>query len=137
MMWDKALEGIRAAIAAFPPLADMYGANVRQASTSNMPFDPKVPTLEYTVITDTVTEQWEPMIVQFDIWGRTVEQMIEGERALRNLFTPILPREFGGVFMLSEVIDAAHLSVPDRAGYYGRGLRIRFAPLREHYQPTA
>lgn len=135
MMWDRVIEAIRAAILADPVLSQIFGDAVRMATTSAEPFNPPAPLLEYTVLTDTEVEQWAPCLIQFDVWSPDVERMLAGERALRRLFTPTMPTSYGEVYMWSEYIDGAVLATPDRNGFNGRGLRFRFSPLREQYNP--
>lgn len=135
MMWDRVIEAARAAIQADPNLSQIFGEAVRMAAASATPFNPKTPVLEYSLIGNTETEIWEPSIIQFDIWTPDVDRMIAAERALRRLFTPALPRAYGAVYMWTEYIDGAVLATPDRNGFYGRGLRFRFSPLRERYNP--
>jgi hypothetical protein len=43
----------------------------------------------------------------------------------------------GGVTMFSEFNDASDLATPSRSGYTGRGVRFRFAPLRQQYAQPA
>lgn len=135
MIWDRAIEAIRAAILADANLTQIFGDAVRMAAASDIPFEPKVPLLEYSVLTDTESEQWAPMIVQFDVWAPDVDRLLAGERALRRLFVPVLPRSYAGLFMLSEYVDGEVLATPDRNGFHGRGLRFKFSPLLERNNP--
>lgn len=137
MMWDRVLEAIRQAIVDDANLRSIYGDAVRMAATSATPFNPSAPLLEYTVLTDTEVEQWAPCLIQFDLWSPDVDRLLAGERALRRLFTPTMPTRYGEeeVYMWSEFVDGAVLATPDRNGFFGRGLRFRFSPLREQYNP--
>jgi hypothetical protein len=135
MMWDRVIEAAKAAIQADANLSAIFGDAVRRAAPSTTPFEPKVPILEYTIVTDTENELWAPTIIQFDVWSPDVDRLLAAERGLRRLFTPALPRRYGEVFMWTEFVDGAVLATPDRNGFHGRGLRFRFSPLRERYNP--
>lgn len=130
MMWDLVMERIRTEILADPILIGIYGSAYRAAGTGEQ----IVPSLEWTLIGDTETELWAPMIVQFDQWTKTANQNRQSELRLRGLYHCNIPRRINNdLTMWSEYTDGSILPIPDRSGIYGRAIRFRFAPLRAQY----
>lgn len=129
MMWDHVMETVKDLITAHPVLSTMFGENFRRSG----PTDQLVPVIEWTLLGDTESELWAPMLVQFDCWTDTAEDVRRAERLLRGMFHQQTSIIFDTYTMLTEYADGADLAVPNRAGYAGRGVRFRMTPLRQQY----
>jgi len=131
MMWAEVMERVVAQIAAHPTLGVLYENRVRMASPSG---EQQVPGIEWTLIGDTETELWEPILIQIDIWYTDHVVMIQTERIIRGMFRQDLPFKLGGDFTVIATFETGvSLAVPDRSNFYGRGLRFRIAALRNQY----
>lgn len=128
MRWDDVAKAVAAAAATDPTLVAIYGDAVRMGAAAQ---DHMVPSLEYMIVTDSGSELWEPVVIQWDQWTRDLPDLIASERALRKLFEQDSPVTIGGVYMWAMFTDGADLNSPDRAGYFGRAVRFRFTPIRE------
>jgi hypothetical protein len=127
MRWHDVIWAISRAAAEDPILQGLYGEAIRMSGTQ----EHEVPSLEYQVISDTASELWEPVTVQWDQWTDSLNDLVISEAALRSLFDHAVPVTLEDVVMWAEFTDGAQLSVPDRAGFYGRAARFRFTPLRD------
>jgi hypothetical protein len=128
MRWGDVVQAIAAAAAQNAVLASIYGETVRLAAPAQ---EHVVPALEYRIITDSESELWAPVLIQWDQWTETLDQLIASETALRKLFHQDLPVVIQGVWMWSEYTDGAELATPERAGFYGRAARFRHTPIRQ------
>jgi hypothetical protein len=130
MRWDDVLLVTSDAVMADITLTGIYGDSVRlkgsQAHT--------VPGLEYTLVSDVEGEVFEPIVVQWDQYASTLEDLIAGERALRHLFDQELQVTIGGVPMFCEFIDGVELEAPTGDNCYARAVRFSFHPIREALQ---
>lgn len=132
MRWDAVLQAILAEAEADTTLAGIYGDAIRLGGDTA----PDQPALNIRLITDSVDELWEPMIVQWDQWTRSDTQLVQSERALRALFVHEVPVSIQGVYMWAQLEDGAELGQitgtgPDRLNLFGRAIRIRYTPIRE------
>lgn len=133
MMWDQVLKRLVATVEQDVVLSGIYGTAMRLAGTGKT-FEPAAaPILEWTIIGDTESELWSPVIIQFDQWALTLGVVTTSERRLRTLFHQDLPTEYGGVIMWAQYEEGSVLASPDRNGFAGRAIRFRFTPLRERY----
>lgn len=129
MRWDDVLKASATAAAADPDLAAIYGEAVRLKATAQ---DHTVPGLLLWLVTDTAGELWEPVTIQWDQWTEDFQELVDSERALRKIFDKDNMVTIGGVTMFTVFTDGESLvDDPDRAGFYGRGLRFRMSPIRE------
>jgi len=132
-MWDNVMEAVIAELSNNTNIASLYTVDgklqIRMSSPSGKQ---QVPGIEWTLIGDTEAEVWEPMVVQFDMWYTDEATMRQTERIIRGM----LRQErmlIGGLRILANYVDGVALAVPDRANFYGRGIRFRIAALRERY----
>lgn len=133
-MWDHVMEYVKALVTVDPTLSGLFGTNFRKAGPA---VDLAVPVIEWSLLGDTETELWAPMLVQFDCWTNTAADSRAAERRLRGLFMRNTSIVFDTYTMLTEYSDGADLAVPNRSGYVGRGVRFRMTPLRQQYaRPT-
>jgi hypothetical protein len=108
----------------------IYGQRIRQRGTR----DHEVPSLDYWLVVDTEEEQDAPCIVQFDQYVESYEQLVLSEVELRRLFNHEVQVWIREVFGWVEFESGADLvESPNRAGFYGRAVRFRFAPLRRMF----
>ena len=98
MRWDAVGRAIAAEAAADPVLAGIYGPWVRMNAGAQ---DFHVPGLEWSLVTDSASELWEPCIIQWDQWVDDFDDLVISERALRRLFDHALDVEIGGVYTVS------------------------------------
>lgn len=133
MMWDNVMERVIAEIGANPNISALYTIDgrlqFRMASPSGQQ---QVPGIEWSLIGDTEGELWEPIVVQIDIWYTDESVMRQTERIIRSLLRQERMR-LDDLTLLISYVDGVALAVPDRANFYGRGLRFRIAALRERY----
>lgn len=131
MRWDEVLSAIHAALEDESEITDVVGVgNIRTAGAREF----VVPSLEVTVLSDDVTELWAPSDVQFDVFTRTMADLVTVERALRNLFDREGFVAIEGLPMWSFYLDGGPLEGPSlnvEGGVFARALRFRFAPVRE------
>lgn len=131
MRWDHVLDSLQQLLPNTPELIAIYGSNIRQSGEVEYV---KPNLLELTVTSDTMAEEiWNPIVIQFDQFCKTIEQLRDSERTLRNMLHHDVPISIFGVFMWSEFLEGFELETPARDGYFGRGLRFRFTPIREEY----
>lgn len=129
MMWDQVLIRLADVLGVDAVLSAMFPQ--RMGPTSG---EFRIPSLEWTLITDTENELWAPCIIQFDIWHPEMAQIVIAERRLRTLFhTAPLPFRVDDLDIYGEYIDGSVLAVPDRSSHNGRALRFRFTSLRSKY----
>lgn len=134
MRWDDVIRVTSAAAAANPILSGIFGEAIRAAGSAEF----EHPALEYTLISDTEEfEIWAPCVIQWDAFTPSMDSLIAAARALNGLFNHDIPVAILGTYMFAEYIDGAVLASPDVHGFYGRGFRYRFTPIREQYmRPT-
>ena len=131
MMWHEVMTRIVAQIAAHPTLGQLYADRIRMASPSGKQ---QVPGIEWSLLGDTEGELWEPILIQLDIWYTDDATMIQTEQILRGMFRQDLPFKLAGDFTVIATYEGGTmLAVPDRANFYGRGIRFRIAALRNQY----
>jgi hypothetical protein len=129
MMWDHVMERIVTLILADPVLAGIFGDHLRMAGSGKS----SVPSIEYTLITDTEGELWTPISIQFDLWTTSAVDSRTAERKLRGLLHHDLPQSIDGLTLWTTYTDGSPLATPDRSNFVGRALRFHFTPLREQY----
>lgn len=132
MKWDYVLDQLTAVVAADAALAAIFGTAFRYQGVGTF----TVPLLEQMLVADSETEQWNPMIVQWSGWTRTMADLLTTERRLRVLFHQELPVTIGEMPMWCQFEDAEPLTSPDRDDVFGRAWRFRVTPLRSLYDPV-
>jgi len=128
-MWDRVIQAASDMAAADGILINLY-PTMRNAG----PGKHSVPLLEHRLIADSEDELWSPVVIQWDQWHESMAAIIAGERQLRLLFHVETQRDYAGIPMWSQYVDAEWIASPDRDGYFGRAIRFRMTPLRERYQ---
>lgn len=133
MMWDQVMERVLAMLQANETLAGLFDDHFQMAGSSQL----KIPSVEYTILSDVNVEIWSPMLVQIDVWTKKAEDSRNAERIIRSLLDQRTSVQWDGVTVIASYTDGAFLSTPDRAGFIGRGLRFRFSALRQQYSQPA
>jgi hypothetical protein len=134
MMWDEVMERVLARLKENDTLSGLFGDDFRMASAGAKL---KVPSLEYTILTDTTSELMEPFLVQFDIWTEKAADNRTAERIVRSLLHQRTSTRWDDVALIADYMDGSFLATPDRANFIGRGLRFRFMPLKQQYSLPA
>lgn len=133
MMWDQVLLRIVGIVTTDAMLAEIYGEHMRMVGSGDF----QIPSLEWSLVSDSEQELWAPCVVQFDQWSEDSSAVVRSERRLRALFHQDLPAEFDGLIMTCTYIDGSVLASPDRDGFVGRAIRFQFTPLRSKYALSA
>ncbi len=126
MRWPDVTLAITTAAAANTVLEGIYGQAIRQKGNHKL----AIPSLEYLLISDTESEVFEPVVIQWDQFALSTADLIAGEAALRALFDHELGVTIEGVSMLCQFIDGSILETPSGDNYYARALRFEFEPVR-------
>lgn len=133
MMWDQVMERVLALLQANEHLTAIFADKFQMAGSSQL----KIPSVEYTILSDANSEIWVPMLVQFDLWTTKAGDNRVAERIVRSILDQRTSVQWDGVTVIASYTDGAFLSTPDRAGFIGRGLRFRFSALKQqHSQPA-
>ncbi len=126
MRWPDVLLAITTAAAADPVLDGIYGESIRQKGQQKL----QIPSLEYMLISDTESEVFEPIVVQWDQFALNPADLIASESALRTLFDHELGVVIEGVSLLCQFIDGSILETPSGDNYYARAIRFEFELVR-------
>jgi hypothetical protein len=129
MMWDHVMEHVKTLITVDVTLTAIFQGKFRKAGVGEM----SIPAIEWSLLGDTESELWAPMLVQFDCWTTKADDTRRAERRLRSLFHRPTSIRFDTYTMFSEYADGADLATPSRSNYTGRAVRFRFTPLRQQY----
>ena len=132
MRWAAVIGAISKVAAADPALVAIYGTAIRMNAGAQ---DYQMPGLEYQIIADSATELWEPVIIQWDQFTESLEDLVDSERALRKLFDHAFPVTMYGVYMWSEFEEGSELQSPSRENVFSRTVRFRYTPIRGDLRP--
>jgi hypothetical protein len=132
MKWPDLLAAIYHECNASPILTAIFGTSI--TDTEEREF--RVPTLRLDVISNVETENYEPTLMQFDIWTRRKQDQILAEAELRRLFHRETPYTIEGVGTWSRYEGRTRLEGP-QDGILGVAVDFRFEPLRTRYTPAA
>jgi hypothetical protein len=98
----------------------------------------EIPSMTCLFVTDEEDELFAPMQWQFDIYTRTLGEMVRVEKALRLLLHRNTYAAIGDVRMFAEFLDGRLLTGPERDPYFRRSLDFRLEPVRSrYYRPQA
>lgn len=135
MRWADVLSSLEQFLPNVPELLSIYGEDNIRLSGEVEYVKPNL--LELTLITDALEDEiWNPCVIQFDQFCDTIDLLRESEAVLRRLLHHDFPVELFGLYMWSEFTDGVELASPASDGYFGRGVRFRFTPLRSEYVPA-
>ena len=133
MKWDQVVKVAIDNILLDRTLANIYGTNVRKMGTG----DHLVPSLEWMKIGEAEDELWNPIVIQWDQWCHTWDDLAASERQLRRLFHQDVPIVLGGVGMWLQYVDSGDHTDAQRDNFAGGWVRFRYTPLREKYDPVS
>jgi hypothetical protein len=91
--------------------------------------EPRIPSVQYTVIVSTLGENFEPTLTQWDIFAAGMGQLVTAEERLRRIFHWVGWREVGGVAMAS-TYEASRDHPPPEPGRWHRSIDFRHQPIR-------
>jgi len=132
MKWPNLIAAIFEELQASPVLSAIFGSAItdteeRFAST---------PAIRFEIVSNVETENYEPTVVQFDIWTRTKQDQIIAEAEVRRLFHRETPYIVQGVGTWSRYEGRNRLEGP-QDGILGVAVDYHFEPLRSRYTPEA
>lgn len=127
MKWRTALNVLLRRVESDPEiLTALGGPHIYRSGEFRQP---RIPSVEYTVIVSTLTETMEPVLTQWDIFAASVSQLIMIETRLRRLLHWTGWREIEGV-SLSSLYDASRDHEPPEPGRWHRSIDFRHQPVR-------
>lgn len=130
MNWDTALPAILTKVEANADVQSVLGDPPALYMAGEREFE--VNSCEWQIISDTELELFNPILTQWDLWCRTMDELVTLEKALRSELHHDLPVMFGAVGMWSELVGARVLPGAGGAGegIHNRSLDFRFTPVR-------
>lgn len=91
--------------------------------------EPRIPSVQYTMIVSTLSENFEPVLTQWDIFAESIGQLVIIEERLRRLYHWPGWREVGGV-MMSSAYEGSRDHAPPEVGRWHRSIDFRHQPVR-------
>lgn len=132
MRWPDLLAAVFDELRASTMLTAIFGNSITDVEERDF----KAPTLRVDILTNIETENYEPTLIQFDIWTRGKQDQIIAEEELRRMFHRDTPYILQGVGTWSRYEGRNRLEGP-QDGILGVAVDYRFEPLRSRYIPTA
>ena len=128
MRWHDVVPALLDTVEADPVLTGIFGTAVYKSGDRDL----RVPSMEWTLISDVEEENFNPLRIQWDIFVRRDVDLVNAERRMRGLFHRDLPVEIGGIQMWSQY--AARSSIPGlQDGIRGSSTDFTFTPVRSRY----
>ena len=94
--------------------------------------DFRVPSIEYTVISDVEEERFNPIRIQWDTFTRTDADLVAIERQMRRLMHHDVPTEIGGIGMWSQYVSRQDIPGLED-GIRGSSTDFIYTPIRSRY----
>jgi hypothetical protein len=132
MKWADLIAAIYRELNDSPILEALFGNAITDAEER---FE-STPAIRFGIVSNVETENYEPTLVQFDIWTRRKQDQIIAEAELRRLFHRSTPYVLQGVGTWSQYEGRTRLEGP-QDGIQGVAVDFRFEPLRTRYTPAA
>jgi len=130
MRWDFVIEHWTARLIGDAALTSVLGASgLIYPAQASRPV--KVPSVEYQLLGDRETENFNPLSVQVDFWAKGIKKAAQIERRIRILTHRDVAQDLGGERMWLQYIDGRSLEYPAEPGVEHRSLDFLFTPLRE------
>jgi hypothetical protein len=127
--WDAAIDGWLGVLEANADVQSVLGNPPAIYMAEDGEREYEVNSMEYTVLTDTEDELYNPTLVQLDLFVKTMADLETLERAIRTEAHLDLPGTFGSISMWSQFEGSGRLAgVPD--GLFSRSLDFRLTPVR-------
>jgi hypothetical protein len=133
MRWDYFIEFWTARLLADPALVSVMGSASGWIYPAQSARPVTVPSVEYTLITDTESELFNPIGIQVDLWARGIKKAAQIERRIRVLTHGDTGQDLGGERVWMRYRDARTLDYPSDAGVIHRTLDFEFEAVRGKY----
>jgi hypothetical protein len=132
MRWDYFIEFWTARLLADPALVSVMGraAFIYPAQSARAVI---VPSIEYTLISDTESELFNPIGIQVDLWAKGIKKAAQVERRIRVLTNGDVGQDLGGERVWMQYRDARTLDYPKDAEVIHRTLDFEFEAVRGKY----
>lgn len=124
-IWSNAL----AAMEAEPDITEVMGDAIFLEGDREI----VIPCINALLVVNTEEEVFAPAEWQFDLYTRTIEEVVQVEKAMMRLFNQPLYVVLGDARFTSELIEGTLLRGPYRDPYFRRQLEFRFTPVRSRY----
>lgn len=129
MRWPDVVTALLDTLEADAALSAIIGTAIYRSDDHR---DFRVPSMEYTIISDVEEERFNPIRIQWDVFVRTDAHLIVCETRLRALMHHDLPTEIGGVKMWSQY--AARQETQGLGdGIRGSSTDFVYTPIRSRY----
>lgn len=89
----------------------------------------QVPSVAYTVVSEIVTENYAPCVVQFDIWANTAELLADIQLRIFQILHHDLPVKYGELDTWSQYENSFEFNEEDQSVLH-RAVAYRFTPAR-------
>lgn len=130
MIWDKVVEGVIQLLQNDETLSELLGGKhiYRNRSRASI----QVPGVFYSVISDSLEENYSPVVLQFDMWTKSAEKMSQVQLRVFQLLHSDLPVELPNELKCwSQFINGFDFGEDDQSVYH-RAVDYRFTPAREN-----
>lgn len=137
MNWWEVWTNVLAALEAEPDIAEVL-ENDDYESTIYLDGERafEVPSMTVLLVVNLEEEVFAPADWQFDLYTRTMDELLQVERAMMRLLNQPLPVTLDGAELTAEFTAGAGgtlLRGPERDSYYHRRLEFTFTPVRSRY----
>lgn len=110
-------------------LSGVFGSAIFESGDRDL----EVPSLEWARISDSETERFNPIRLQFTIFTRNNADKVAAELRLRRLFHRDVPQRLGGIQLWTQLAGASHPVEGLVDGIKGSTLDFLFTPVRDRY----
>lgn len=129
MNWYEVWTNVAAAVLADDEFAAVMGTALYLAGSRAV----EIPSATALLVVDTESEVWAPAEWQFDLYTRSMEELMAAEKALRRILNQPLQVTLGDAKVTCEFLSGQLLHGPERDPYFRRLLEFRFTPVRSRY----
>lgn len=126
MKWPEVVTALVTALEADAELLATLGGSPR-IYPSDDPHAGALPSVAYTLITDTEAENFEDVRLQWDVFG-TADEVVTIERRLRALVASRSPGVIGGLAMFAVFLSGRSLPAPE-PGTAHRSFDVLYSPF--------
>ena len=131
MMWPEVIQAWVALMNADAALiAALGGQHIYPAQAARAV---RVPSVEYSLVSDIEEESFNPIIVQVDYWAKGTAASATIERRIRRLTHRDTARTLGSLRLWTRYLDSRSHQYPAELGVVHRSLDFEFTPVRGQY----
>lgn len=112
MKWDYVAEYWIARLLADDPLRSVMGYDAF-VYDSDAPRKERVPSIEYTILGDRETENFNPILVQVDLFLRGAKKAAQAERRVRTLTHNDAWQQLGSEWLSMRYLDRRSINYPE------------------------